>query len=265
MACKRIIIILDASGSMQSQKNDIIGSVNNTILEQRAAMPNDTSTLFSVVTFNDQVHYAPTEWKLSNVPFLTNKTYVTQGSTALCDAIGRTLSKYHNESDVICVIVTDGEENASHFYNHATITTLINQYKDTKNWNFIYLSEDVSTFQQGKNIGIDTYQSNCNNLMSSKGKMGSVVECAQFQNAIKDMRTGSKNVKIAQSCTASGDPLTPWNTHASIPQPTTTPSNPSNPWSVSNPWSASNPSGASNPWSASSSGSPFTGWINKWF
>lgn len=194
--CERIVLVLDSSGSMNSQKRDVVAGINQTIRQQRKLNIDDNNrVLFNIVSFNDNV-LAPTNDTLESVRYLSDRDYNPNGSTALYDAIGSTINRYRDEYNVIFLIMTDGEENASRKYNYEMITGLIKEMKDHKNWNFIYLSEDIKTFKQAESIGVSNDAYNCNNILSGKNKLGQTLSTMGCQNAIYDMRLGKKNVKI---------------------------------------------------------------------
>lgn len=207
---KRLVLLLDSSGSMSSQKKDIIGGVNETIRIQREATPSEnSSTFFNVITFSDYVS-APKEHTLESVPFLSETTYTPCGSTALYDAMGTAIDKYKNEYGVIFIVATDGEENASKTYTYKDIVSSVKNLRENQNWNFIYLSEDIDTFKQGDAIGINTQSYNCNNIMTEKHKLGSALQSFACQQAITDMRKGSSNVKINLPPSQSQTPKSSW-------------------------------------------------------
>ena len=200
---KRLVLVLDSSGSMASQKNDIIGGVNETIRVQRKVEPSENaSTFFNIFTFSDYVS-APKDHTLDTVPFLNEDTYIPSGMTALYDAMGSAIDKYKNEYGVIFIVATDGEENSSKSYTHKQIVESVKNLREKQNWNFIYLSEDIDTFKQGDAIGINTQSYNCNNLLTEKHKLGSALQSFACQQAITDMRKGCKNVKINPSSLSS--------------------------------------------------------------
>jgi hypothetical protein len=183
---------------MSSQKNDIIGGVNETIIQQRKSAPEENSQVFfNIVKFSNSVS-EPTNHTLEDVPLISDKDYIPNGGTALYDAIGSSISKYQEEQGVIFIVATDGEENASRQYNLGRITQMLKTQREEKDWNIIYLSEDISTFKQGVNVGISSSTSNCNNLMTGKNKLGSVLSNRTCQEAISQIRKGDKNVKIMQ-------------------------------------------------------------------
>jgi len=145
-------MILDKSGSMSQIRSDIIGSVNQFINDQKKVEDNST---FTFVTFSDNVETVYFKRPLFLAKNITEDDYKTSGSTSLFDAIGLTINKFEHDKDVIMVIVTDGQENASRKYNRKEVVDMIAKYKNN-GWKFIYLSADVDTFKQGDSIGFGT-------------------------------------------------------------------------------------------------------------
>ncbi len=164
-----IIMILDESGSMGSIRNDIIGSVNTFINEQKELKKDNTT--FTFVKFSTLVSYNYEKKLLSDVPELLSNDYKPNGNTALYDAIGSTINKYADEKNVCMLIVTDGEENSSREFDHKKITELIDNKKNS-DWKFIYLSADLSTAKQGAKIGIYTSDAGCHNTSCNNAAVG---------------------------------------------------------------------------------------------
>jgi uncharacterized protein YegL len=148
-----IVMILDKSGSMSSIQSDIIGSINQFITDQKKIA--DTAT-FTFVTFSDNVEVVFFKKPLSEVQTITDNDYKPTGSTALFDAIGLTINKFEHDKDVLMVIVTDGQENASKRYKRKEIFDMVSKHKGKNGWNFIYLSADIDTFDQGTSLGFGT-------------------------------------------------------------------------------------------------------------
>lgn len=186
----KIIMILDESGSMFSIKQKIMTSINDFIKSQKE-LSNDGST-FTLVKFSDNVNTVIIDTPLESVDILKNDEYTPAGCTALYDGIGFTIEKFKNCSNVIMVIVTDGQENASTTYNNKIIQNTIKQYRDEKNWKFVYLSCDIDTFEQGNNIGIkrSAHTSNC---VVNKNSMGNYISTT-LNSAISDYRTKGTDV-----------------------------------------------------------------------
>ena len=113
-----IVFILDRSGSMSGLENDTIGGFNGFVMKQAEA----GQTSLTSVLFDDKYEILHNGIDAENL-VLKNDEYFTRGSTALLDAIGKTINdvgKRLNETQeasmpgkVIFVITTDGLENAS--------------------------------------------------------------------------------------------------------------------------------------------------------
>lgn len=102
---------------------------------------------------------------------LTDKEYYVRGSTALLDAVGKTIIdvgygiSHKIEDDrpgkVIFVITTDGLENASSEFTYAKIKEIIKHQQDKYNLEFIFLGANIDAAKEADSIGIDmnnTYQ-----------------------------------------------------------------------------------------------------------
>jgi uncharacterized protein YegL len=122
-----LIMVLDESGSMESIRSDISGSIRCLLREQKE-LKKDNST-FTLVKFNGIVTTVYDKKPLQEVPEFTDNNYIPSGGTALYDAIGQSIEKYNADKNVLMFIVTDGEENSSSNYNHTKILTLINKKK----------------------------------------------------------------------------------------------------------------------------------------
>ena len=95
---------------------------------------------------------------------LNDVMYVPRGSTALLDAIGRTINsvgarltgieKKRRPYKVSVAILTDGEENSSQEMTLNKITEMINHQRDKYNWEFIFLAANQDAIQSGAAFGI---------------------------------------------------------------------------------------------------------------
>jgi hypothetical protein len=96
---------------------------------------------------------------------LDTTTYVPRGSTALLDAIGRTVTELGQKlaatpeaerpGQVIVAIFTDGYENASRQFDLHQINDLITQQRNTYNWQFLFLAANQDAIATAAQIGID--------------------------------------------------------------------------------------------------------------
>ena len=83
---------------------------------------------------------------LENVSELTDQSYLPGGGTALYDAIAegvRIAEKDKTEDErVICVIMTDGEENSSRETTKEQIRNIISGNEAKGDWTFLYIGEN---------------------------------------------------------------------------------------------------------------------------
>jgi len=154
-----IICILDRSGSMAGIMDDSIGGFN-TFLKQQKELPDEAT--ITVALFDDQYEVLYDNVDIKKAEELTRAVWYPRGMTALYDAIGKTI---HNEkakflklgveapAKVLCVIVTDGDENSSHEYKIDNIKKLISGCEED-NWNFVYLAANQDAFSVGSGFGI---------------------------------------------------------------------------------------------------------------
>lgn len=142
-----IVYILDRSGSMTPLCEDAIGGFN-AFLAGLKAEPG--AARFSLVLFDHEYHLLHDGIDLQVVPPLDAKTYVPRGTTALLDAIGRTIDQVgarlaatpesQRPAKVIFAIFTDGLENASSDYSREKVAAMIRHQQDIYSWEFIFLA-----------------------------------------------------------------------------------------------------------------------------
>mgnify|MGYP001614748731 FL=1 len=113
---KVVAAILDKSGSMAACRSEVIDGFN----EFLGTLEGEANTTVSVTLFDTVVTLAHDAKVPADVPKLTSESYAPGGCTALLDAIGKTVSalgaKVGTGADapsVVCLIMTDGQENSS--------------------------------------------------------------------------------------------------------------------------------------------------------
>lgn len=156
-----IAVVLDRSGSMQSCRADTIGGFNAFLKKQRELPGYATLTL---AQFDDVYEVVYLDRELKDVPDLTEETFVPRGTTALCDAIGKTiialgeklskLPEVDRPGKVVVVIVTDGGENASQEYTRDRIKQMTEHQKSKYQWEFVYLGANQDAVAVGSSLGI---------------------------------------------------------------------------------------------------------------
>jgi len=171
-----IICILDRSGSMSSIMSDSIGGFN-TFLKKQKELP-DKATI-TVVLFDDQYELIYDNVDIKKAKELTSLEWYPRGMTALYDAIGKTINsenlRFEKLGDgvpdkVLCVIITDGDENASKEYKLEDTKKLIKKC-ETNDWNFMYLAANQDAFAVGSSFGV-SLGNTINYVATSDGVIG---------------------------------------------------------------------------------------------
>lgn len=159
MKTDKIIVIMDRSGSMTGLRQDAIGGFNTFIADQKKVEGNATVTL---VQFDNEYNVCYSDVPLMNVKNMTDLDFIPRGSTALLDAIGRTVNEMnakgcpHCDGKNIYVIITDGEENASKEFTRKQIFDMITHARDCHKSEFIFLAANQDAIAEGGSIGIDS-------------------------------------------------------------------------------------------------------------
>lgn len=156
-----LVFILDRSGSMSGLEADTIGGYNAMLAKQKNGQGEATVT---TVLFDDKYELLHDRINLKGIAPITGKEYFVRGSTALLDAIGRTIDKLGNvqkntapaerAGSVLFVITTDGMENASREYDADKIKRMIERQKEKYGWEFIFLGANIDAIATAAKFGI---------------------------------------------------------------------------------------------------------------
>ena len=169
-----VTLILDETGSMQECKGAAIAGFNQyvAILRQEPAETRVTLTLFNSRKTEVRYQAAP----VARVHDLDVETYRPRDTTPLYDAIGRTLVSARLQvpagSRKLCVILTDGEENASKEYSRSQIFAMIKAYEN-EGWTFLYLGADHDVWAAGEDLGVAEH----NRITFLKADVAHTFEC----------------------------------------------------------------------------------------
>lgn len=157
-----LVYILDKSGSMQGLEKDTIGGYNAMLAQQRTV---EGDCVITTVLFDNQYQLLHDRIDIRAVRPLTQREYFVGGSTALLDAIGKTIDKIHTAQKntaedyraerVLFVIITDGAENASRRYSAMQVKKMIQQQKEQYGWEFIFLGANMDAVETAGQFGID--------------------------------------------------------------------------------------------------------------
>ena len=156
-----ITFILDRSGSMESIKEATIIGFNSFLKEHKSA---NSETKITLIQFDNEYDMVYDGINIKEVNYLNNKTYMPRGTTALLDAIGKTIN--HNKrkfkempdnekpKNVIVVVLTDGYENNSRLFSRKEIFMKINKRRNKDNWVFLFIGANQDAIIEGTKIGI---------------------------------------------------------------------------------------------------------------
>jgi len=165
-----LYFLLDRSGSMQSIKTDTEGGFAAFVAEQRAGAGECRVTL---AQFDNEYDVVYADRPIADVPALDLQP---RGSTALLDAMGRTITEAgtrlaalpeaERPGTVIVAIMTDGMENASREWTHPAIKALVEQQTTQYGWQFLYMGADQDAIEVGVGLGVAA----ANSVTYSRGK-----------------------------------------------------------------------------------------------
>jgi uncharacterized protein YegL len=156
-----LVFILDRSGSMAGLESDTIGGYN-ALLEKQKQQPGEA--IITTVLFDDHYELLHDRITLRGIAPITENEYFVRGSTALLDAVGKTIHKISNAQkhtaeeeragQVMIVITTDGLENASREFSYDKVRKLIEHQKSKHGWEFIFLGANMDAVATAAQFGI---------------------------------------------------------------------------------------------------------------
>ncbi|WNB91766.1 VWA domain-containing protein [Bacillus sp. NEB1478] len=155
-----IVFLLDRSGSMSGLEQDAIGGFN-AFIEKQCQLEGDT--VLTTVLFDDkyEILWNGIDAKKAK---LTDKDYYVRGTTALLDAVGKTVldvgyrlsntNEDQKPGKVFFVITTDGMENASSEFTYEKVQQLIKHQQEKYSWEFIFMGANIDAVKEAESIGI---------------------------------------------------------------------------------------------------------------
>lgn len=156
------LIILDASGSMQSIYRQALTGVNETLATIRRAQQESPELLqyVSLASFSAGANFLNRIY--SGVPIaeardITEKDYPLLDCTALYDAMGTCISELQqnvgHDDRVLVTVITDGYENASRTWSGRQIKSLVEELRQM-GWTFTYIGADQDVERVAIEIGV---------------------------------------------------------------------------------------------------------------
>ena len=143
-----LIFVIDKSGSMWGSEEDTMGGFNAFIEKEK---DKEFNTKVTTILFNDGYEVLYERKAIEDVDELTSREYFVGGSTALLDAIGRTITSLNHkiENKALFVVMTDGMENSSVEYSKKQIKNMISSHS----WEFIFIGADIDSYNEAGSIG----------------------------------------------------------------------------------------------------------------
>jgi hypothetical protein len=191
-----IVFILDRSGSMSGLENDTIGGFNSFVRKQAEIGPTNLTT----VLFDDKYEILHNGIDAKKA-VLTEKEYYTRGSTALLDAIGKTINdvgkrlgetpEAQRPGKVIFVITTDGLENASVEFSYEEVKRMITHQSEKYRWEFVFMGANIDVAREGNKLGIKSDRS----FSFDASSTGIGVMYYRTESLCQSLRTSGKKQK----------------------------------------------------------------------
>jgi len=154
-----VTFVLDETGSMGVVRDATISGFNEYVesLKKGATGP----VKFTLTKFDSsKTQIVCNAIDIKDVAPLNRDTYTPGAMTPLYDAVAATiratdekLTPIVNKPTVLCVIMTDGEENASKEYTREKLFALIKE-KEAQGWRFVYLGANQDAWLVGQALGL---------------------------------------------------------------------------------------------------------------
>ncbi len=162
---KRLLvgIVLDRSSSMGAIKDATISNTNEQFSALRES-DDAANTFVAFNTFNNQVHpvLKDSEGNMVLVPVSTledisDVDYRPSGMTAMYDGVDAMIQFLAADAkpadDVLIVVISDGQENASRLITSVDLASKIKELQDS-DWNFTYIGANQDLTQVAADLGI---------------------------------------------------------------------------------------------------------------
>lgn len=203
-----IVFVLDRSGSMEAMVEPAVSGFNRLLREQQQT---PGSARFTLVLFDDQYEVPISSQPIAEVAELDAMTYVPRGSTALLDAIGRTIDELgaklaatpeaERPGQVIVAILTDGMENASSRFTWRRVAASIRHQTDVYEWQFLFLGANQDAIATAGRINIQSVNA-ANFAMDADSYDSSKAALSRKISAIRRLKQGAKDVATLNDASA---------------------------------------------------------------
>lgn len=205
-----IAFILDRSGSMAPVTEAAITGFNEFLMAQQKT---EGQARLTLVLFDNEYLVTLDSIPVQEALPLDTTTYVPRGSTALLDAIGKTIDSLgarlaaiqasERPGQVIVAILTDGFENSSVKFTWQDISRRILEQTNTYNWQFLFLGANQDAIATASKLNIAAANAS-NYAADSIGTISSSKAVGRKLAAIRKSASGMPlNVKEQADVSAS--------------------------------------------------------------
>jgi hypothetical protein len=157
-------LIVDRSGSMSDCIEATITGFNEQLnrIRQMEREFTEQDIRIGLTLFNDAVNQLRMGDPVADMPSMNRENYVPSGCTALLDAIGQTLQMLNereaSRNDLpityVVVILTDGYENSSKYFNLEQVRSMIQRLEATGRWTFSFIGATLDAVDVAKQMAI---------------------------------------------------------------------------------------------------------------
>ena len=156
------LVILDASGSMETIYTQALTGVNETLATIRMAQEEhpELQQYVTLASFSAGAHFLNRIYSakpIAEARNITREDYPLLGCTALYDAMGTCISELQQKvthgDRVLVTIITDGYENASRTWSGQQIKSLVQELRQM-GWTFTYIGADQDVEKVAGEIGV---------------------------------------------------------------------------------------------------------------
>ena len=158
-------LVVDKSGSMSDCIPGTIEGFNEQIASIRLLGEEfpEQEMVVGLTTFNGRVEHKFVCAPPSDAYLMNRENYVPSGSTALLDAVGKSITLIDEQkaaaemempTTVVMIILTDGYENCSKSFSHQEVQQLIERRQETGSWTFSYLGATLDAVDVAERLSI---------------------------------------------------------------------------------------------------------------
>jgi len=205
-----IAFVLDRSGSMESCREAAIEGFNSFLQEQQRT---EGLAKLTLILFDDEYLLPIDALPVAEILPLDNDSYVPRGSTALLDAIGRTidelgarlasLPEQDRPVQVIVAILTDGLENSSQNYTWQQIADAIKQQSERYRWTFLFLGANQDAIATAAQMNITA----ANAAAYVADAAGLHASASSFTRKVRALRRVSMGTASVEECHDAAAPM----------------------------------------------------------